>query len=110
MSNALGQMSQLSIFQAHYSLITNQFSVFIRTSLLASHLHRHATMAQNSRADSLERRLVQFAIDIVTLVGQLVRAAFRCPRFAVQTPAGNHRLPYSCTTWISVSAALQKLR
>src|SRR6266540_1117813 len=70
MSNALGQMSQLSIFQAHYSLITNQFSVFIRTSLLASHLHRHATMAQNSRADSLERRLVQFAIDIVTLVVQ----------------------------------------
>src|SRR6266545_2837596 len=71
MSNALSQMSQLSIFQAHYSLITNQFSVFIRTFLLASHLHRHATMAQNSRADSLERRLVQFAIDIVTLVGQL---------------------------------------
>ena len=28
-------------------------------------------MVQNSRADSLERRLVQFAIDIVTLVGQL---------------------------------------
>ena len=28
-------------------------------------------MAQNSRADSLERGLVQFAIDIVTLVGQL---------------------------------------
>ena len=29
------------------------------------------SMAQNPRADDLEQRLVQFAIDIVTLVGQL---------------------------------------
>src|SRR5262245_57831554 len=31
MSNALGQMIQSFIFQAHYSLITNQLSFFIPT-------------------------------------------------------------------------------
>jgi len=33
--------------------------------------HSHIDMMRNFRADDLEQRLVRFAIDIVTLIGQL---------------------------------------
>src|SRR6266496_3518628 len=46
--NPTGAEPGLERAKAHYSLITNQFSAFIRTSLLTSHLHRHATMAQRT--------------------------------------------------------------
>ncbi|PYS54412.1 MAG: hypothetical protein DMG13_08635 [Acidobacteria bacterium] len=40
-------------------------------------------MARNSRADELEERLVEFAIDIVTLVGQLPHS-FQSKHIATQ--------------------------
>ena len=40
-------------------------------------------MSRNSRADDLEERLVQFAIDIVTLVGQLPQS-FQAKHIATQ--------------------------
>jgi four helix bundle protein len=53
-------------------LITNQFPGFSAQTLFGNHIcSGRAGIPSNPRANDLEKRLIQFAIDIVKLVGHL---------------------------------------